>query len=109
MYIAGDLEVHKTDGVTRSCAAAAVNPDGSLAVWDSLPDGEWKWDTVGSSSIIGIKDVDNEKFYSADLIASSDRWDRVESEGSSWMHTSASAIIERAEERDDVDEDEIDI
>lgn len=101
MFISGEIEVHKTDGVTRQCSAALILDDGSIAVWDILGTDDYR--------LIDEALVDHEtgEVIEPDVIATADEWRRVEREGHSWKQTSTGALMERAKRRDDVDEEDI--
>lgn len=84
----GNLKIHKSDGITRSADKVKILPDGAIAVWDNI-------DTTGFVE------------SGPDVIASSDKWERVEREDHSWRRSSTSNIIQEAKDRDDVDADDV--
>lgn len=89
----GNLKVHKKVE-TRRASAVEVLPNGELAVWDSIPDSQISYAVQQDEP---------------DIIVDEDEWQRVEREGHNWKRTSPEAIKQRAKERDDVDEDEVNI
>lgn len=105
--LSGDITVHKKV-VQRPCKAVLESESGSLSVWDSLPE-EWEWATIGNKMTLAeIKDDGTRVPTEPDVIASPGEWVRVEREGHYWDNTSADAVMEKARERDDVDEEDID-
>lgn len=109
MFITGEIKVHKNDGVTRHCKAAKVFGDGSLAVWDEAPDDEFGFAVVSPNTGFQLVDKRTEEIIEPDIMVQSNRWERIEREDHSWKQTSSAALRKRAERRDDVDEDQIDI
>lgn len=107
MFITGEVEVHKADGVTRQAEAAKILDNGAIAVWDETPDDEYGFAVVSPGTGFQLIDERTEEIIEPDLVAQHDMWQRVEREGHSWKHTSPAALKERAKRRDDVDEDEI--
>jgi len=82
MQITGEIKVHKSDNLTRAASKVEVMGDGSLAVWD------------GNTT-------------EPDIIVRPEHWERIEREGHYWRQASPEAIMDRAKERDDVDENEV--
>lgn len=82
MDISGQLKVHKSDGVTKDVSRAKILNNGELAVWEYDSDGE------------------------PDIIVSASMWKRIERNGANWR-TNMKSVIKQAEERDDVDVDQI--
>lgn len=83
----GNLEIHKSDGRTKSASAVAFSEPNFVAVW-------------GNSEDPFTNEVE------PDIVVRKDKVERVEREGKSWKLKSLS---QRARERDDVDEDEINL
>jgi len=104
MLLTGDLVIHKTDNATRDCRAVVVLKDGSIAVWDSLPDNDWAWDTK-AQDIVG--NFGEKSRWEPDIIAGPDMYERVERKGHPWKFHTPAGLRQLAEERDDVDEDEL--
>lgn len=109
MFLTDEIKVHKTDGVTRQCQAAKVLGDGSLAVWDNVPDDEYGFAIVSPGTGFQLVDRRTDEIIEPDIVVGSDKWERVERDGHSWKQTSPAALKERAKRRDDVDEDELNI
>lgn len=96
----GSLQIHKSDATTRDCSAVIRLSDGGLAVYDTLPH-DWNYRDEELWMPTG-------EFISPDIIVDPDRYNRVEKEDSTWNTHSPEALRKRAEERDDVDEDNLD-
>lgn len=107
MIMTGELKIHKADGVTRTADAVVENTTGSLMVWDDIASGFIKVDYPGGSASPVIVDKRDSDLIEPDIIVKPDKWERVEREKHSWKQSSAKALVERAERRDDVDEEEV--
>lgn len=104
MMTSGDVVVHQSRGVTRDCEAALVDDNGILSIWDVLPS-DWKW--IDAHGKTFPYDHNEEGVIEPDLIVSSDKWEYIEVDNHRWKMNTRESIIERAKERDDVDEDDI--
>lgn len=107
MILTGDIEIHKSDGVTRQASAVKITADSCLSLWDSIPDEDCKFAYIGESSRIHLVDEITQEVIEPDVVVKESKWERVERDGHSWKNTTPSALRERAKRRDDVDEDEI--
>lgn len=103
MILTGNLEVHKTDNLVRKAEAVKHMPDGAIAVWDTIPeDAEIDYD---NGHIRTGPTYDG--IVQPDIIAGPDHYQRVERSGHSWSMTNMAALRKKAEEREDVDVDEL--
>lgn len=102
--LSGNLSIHKKVE-TRPARAVAETDAGSLMVWDSLPEGKWYW----RSERIVHETEDGIAPYEPDIIVRADEWTRVEKEGHGWSFTNPETIRQMAQDRDDVDEDDVNI
>lgn len=96
----GSLKIHKTNARTRQCEAVIRLDDGGLAVYDTLPPVGWEY----SDKMLWTEDGNP---ITPHIIVQPDKYDRVETEDSTWNTHSPQALRERAKSRDDVNEDDI--
>lgn len=105
--LTGEITIHKSDGVTRDAEATAENTSGSLSVWDEIPFGFVKIVYPDGSSTPLLIDERTSQIIEPDIVVKDDKWERVQRKGKYWKRSSTSAVIERAKERDDVDEEQV--
>lgn len=105
--LTGKVTIHKSDGVTRDAEATAENPSGSLSVWDEIPFDFVKIVYPDGSSTPLLVDKRTSRIIEPDIVVKADKWERVQREGNYWKRSSTTAVINKAKERDDVDEEQI--
>lgn len=96
----GQLQIHKTNAKTRQCEAVVRLDDGGLAVYDVLPEVGWEY----RDGMLWTEDGDP---ITPHVIAQPDEYERVERDDSHWKSHSPKALRQQAQERDDVDADQI--
>jgi len=107
MFMTGDLTVHKADGVTRDAKAAKQDGQGNLAVWDKLPEDEYRFAVVAQGADFQLVDMRTDKIIEPDIMVQEDKWERVERDGHLWKQTFSQALKAKAKKRDDVDSDAV--
>lgn len=105
--ITGEVIIHKADGVTRGADAILVTSSNSLMVWDDIAESfvQAKFPDGGTEPIL-VDNRDN-NIIQPDIIVKPDKWERIERDGHHWKRSTTKSIFSRAEERDDVDADEV--
>jgi len=107
MYMTGEIQIHKSDAVTRSAKAIRVYNDGTLAVWDTVPNDKYGFASIAHGVPIKLVDMRTEEIIEPDVIVGSDKWERIERNNHSWKNTTINSMMQEAEKREDVDEDEV--
>lgn len=107
MIMSGGVRVHLAT-VQREAEAAILQHDGSLAVWDELPE-DWSWHHLGGGIILPMDSSPvNGGIVEADAIIPADSWEKAHKESSYVNPTSSQAMKAKAAKREDVDEDVLD-
>lgn len=110
MFLTGKVVVHKADGVTRYCDAVYQMSNGSIAIWDNLPE---RVDINPSEGAIYQYDENrSRRQLEPDIIATEDQYERVHRKGHGWSNFSKAEIKRKLPDDksiDDVDTDQLGI
>lgn len=107
MHLTGDITVHKSDNRTRSCDGVKVLNNGGLAVWDEIEVNEFSFGASIPGEGFHLIDDRTKEVIEPDIVVGEEKWERIERDECSWKKHSTSNIMQRAKERDDVDEEKV--